>query len=144
MITSFTVGTLRNNSGLAVGTKFTVGGTGITVTSLGRICVSGNSGSHTVLIANSSGTTLTSATVNMSGCSAGNFIYTTISNYALPASTSYYLTSQESNGGDQWYDATSVTSTAAVTINDACYYSGSYTTIGATGYSYVPVNLKYF
>lgn len=49
-VTSKTLGTLRNDFSGWVGMEVTVGGSPITVLSLGRIDVSGNTGSHTVKI----------------------------------------------------------------------------------------------
>ena len=43
-----------------------------------------------------------SVSVSMSGCTAGQFQYTSLANLTLQANTAYYLVSQESS--DQWYD----------------------------------------
>ena len=62
---------LRNNFSGWVGTKFTVGSGSLSITSLGRVCVTGNSSSHTVKLVNAAtGSDLPggSAVVNMSGC----------------------------------------------------------------------------
>ena len=43
---------VRNDFGGWVGMNLTVGGSALSVTSLGRICLSGNSGTHTVKFVN--------------------------------------------------------------------------------------------
>src|SRR5438477_4185208 len=92
---------------LWVGFQFTVGAVPMTVSSLGRWVVSGNSGSHTVQLFNADGTAISggSVTVNTAGQPAGQFAYTPLANpVTLSANTTYVLMSQETVSGDQWYD----------------------------------------
>ncbi|MBZ5676587.1 MAG: hypothetical protein LAP61_20305 [Acidobacteriia bacterium] len=150
-ITSYAQGgpSLRNDFSGWVGTKFTVGGGSLSVTALGRVCVTGNSSSHTVKLVNA-GTGMNlpsgSAVVNMSGCTPGQFQYAGLSNPpTLQAGASYYLASQESAGGDQWYDSGTVSTTSVAAVNNPIYsYDGSaWNGLAVPNMSYGPPNFQY-
>jgi hypothetical protein len=137
---------LRSDIGGQLGFKFTVGGSSIVISELGRWKISGNSLSHTVYILDNAGSVVVSATV--SGGSAGGFVYTTIADTTLSASTVYYCMSSETNGGDQWYDPNGSswsTFGSGATFNNAVYQVGA---IGQalndswTSDPYVPTNFK--
>ena len=136
---------LRNNFNGWVGMKFTVGPLALSVSSLGRICIAGNSGTHTVKLVNAStgiDVAQGSVSVSLSGCAAGQFQYVSLGNLTLQANTAYYLVSQES--GDQWYDYGTVASTSDAAVNKSVYSSGaSWTTTGSANTSYVPLNFVY-
>jgi hypothetical protein len=140
---------LRNNFTGYVGTDLTIGASAVTVTALGRICVSGNSGSHTIEFVNAStGAAVSGGTVtlSMSGCQAGQFAYASLSSpITLPAGGRYYLASSETVGGDQWYDAGTLTSTAVAAVTNAAYSSDGKTWIPDYGpdWSFGPVNFEY-
>jgi unsaturated rhamnogalacturonyl hydrolase len=147
-ITGETLGILYNNTSNQNGFEFTVGASPITVTSLGRWVVSGNTGTHTVYLKTvSDGATLGTALVNTSGATAGAFMYAALGTpVALAANTSYYVLSQEIVGGDRWYgSSTALTTTSVATINNAEYFDGtSYHMIGSTGaHSQGPVSFTY-
>ena len=140
---------LRNNFTGYVGMQLTAGSSPVTVVSLGRICVAGNSGSHTLEFVNAStGAAVSGGTVtlSMSGCQAGQFAYATLSSpITLQPGTSYYLVSSETKGGDEWYNTGTLTSTSAASVNDAAYSSNgqSWTTGSAAKRSYGPLNFQY-
>jgi hypothetical protein len=145
-----TLGTLRNNLTGFAGMKFTVGSTPLTVTSLGRIFVTGNSGTHTVKVVNAgTGADVAGASVsiNMStGTPSNGFKYVALAApVILTANTAYYLVSQETSGGDQWYDFNTVlTTTTGATVNNAVSRpSNSWVAAGTANNSYVPVDFKY-
>lgn len=141
------LGTARNDSDLEHGFKFTVGSNAITVTHVGRWVISGNSGSHTVTIYNSSGTSMGSASVNTSGATAGKYAYAALGTpIALSASTSYYILSSETNAGDQFYNYNTEVNAAPIdgTVDFAAYKSGTITDIGSAGNSYGPLNFRYY
>ncbi len=132
-----------------VGMKLTVGGSPLMVGSVGRICVSGNSLAHLIKFVDA-GTGIDvpggSASVNMAQCQPGQFVYTSLANpIPLPAGTSYYLVSQESAGGDQWYDYGVVTATNTAAVNSSVYSYDGMTWIpsGPANTSYVPPNFQY-
>src|SRR5207237_5795779 len=69
---------VRNNYTGWVGMRFTVGSTSLAVNALGRMCVAGNSGVHTMkLVQTSTNGDLAGGTItiNMAGCSAGQYSY---------------------------------------------------------------------
>ena len=81
----------------------------------------------------------------MSGGKAGQFSFASLASpVVLQPNTAYYLVSQESSSGDQWYDWGLISTTSTATVNDAVYSSNSvnwYANGGAND-SYVPPNLK--
>lgn len=149
-ITGQTPGNVRNNfTGLA-GIKFTVGATPITVYSLGRIYVPGNTMTHFLdLVQASNGGDVPGgvASVNMSlSPQIGAYKYAPLSSpVTLQANTSYYLVGQEQSGGDQFYDYGPVTSTNAGTVNGPAYQdqNGTFVPVNVPGQAYVPVNFTY-
>jgi hypothetical protein len=142
-LTSGAGSTLRNDYGNYVGFKFTVGSTPIVLTSLGRWVVSGNSGTHTLVIRDGSNSTIVSASINTSGLGVG-YNYVSITPTTLSANTVYCMFSLESSGGDQWYQSFSITSTADATVNASAYIDGSGLNTNDIGtFAYVPVNFKY-
>jgi hypothetical protein len=149
-VTGKTLGTLRNNLSAFVGTKITLGTTPLTVTSLGRIYVAGNTGTHTVKLVNAgTGNDVPggSVSINMAAGTASNgFKYIALAApVTLAANTAYYVVSQETSGGDQWYDFNTVlTTTNVAVVNNAIQRpSNSWVAAGGANNSYVPVDFKY-
>lgn len=142
-------GNKRNNSNLPLGMMFTVGGSDITVTQLGRCFITGNAGTHTLQIVKASDkSVVTSVQIDMSQGSADSlgFKYATLTQSAtLKANTAYYMTSSETNGGDQWYDYDSVlTTTNAASVNNAEYYDTvNWQSAGGSNNCYIPLNFIY-
>jgi hypothetical protein len=140
---------LRNNFTGDVGMYLTVGSSPITVESLGRICVAGNSKRHTVrFVSGKTGKDVSggSVTLSMSGCQAGQFVYANLkSPITLAAGSSYYLVSSETSGGDQWYDAGTLTSTPVAAVENAAYSSTGEDWIpeDSANWSYGPLNFQY-
>jgi hypothetical protein len=140
---------LRNNFTGWVGMKLTVGTSPLSVSSVGRICVNGNSGMHTVKFVNvNTGADVVggSASLNLSGCIPGQFFYSPLASpITLQANTAYYLVSPETIGGDQWYDYGTVSSTIVAVINSSIYsYDGvNWYSVSGNNTSYVPVDFQY-
>ncbi len=147
LITAQSPGAPHNYTSTGLGMQFTVGANALTVTSLGRMCIAGNSGTHIVKLATAAGSDLTggAVSVSMAGCTPGTYKYQAFSApVVLAANTTYLLISQETYGGDQWYDIGPVTSTPAVTVDGAAYFGGFYYYLfGSPGTAYVPLNLLY-
>lgn len=147
-LTSTPTSSPRNNFDGGVGFGFTVGAANMTVTDLGRWVISGNSGTHKIWLANSSGTELAAVSLNTSGLSVG-YNYLPITPVVLTAGQTYYIISDEANGGDQWYDSEEVSGTADATIIGSYYVIGlsdprnAITLAFAGTNAYVPVNFKY-
>jgi hypothetical protein len=139
---------MRNDYSGWVGGKLTIGSNALNVSSVGRVCLAGNSGTHTVKFVNATnGQDVAggSAAVSMAGCSAGQFVYVSLpGTISLPAGTSYDLVSQEVAGGDKWYDLGMVSTTSDAAVNNAIYYyNGSFVSISSANVSYVPPNFQY-
>jgi hypothetical protein len=85
--------------------------------------------------------------VNVGTGTPGTFAYATLSSpVTLSANTAYYVVTQETSGGDSWYDYNSwVQTTSAANMTSAVYSIGSssYVTLGSPGQSYGPVDFKY-
>jgi hypothetical protein len=110
------------------------------VTKLGRVMVSGNTGTHTVKIVRKSDyVQMVSTSVTPSG-TAGTFTLVPCACTVLAASTSYFCLSTELNAGDQWYDSTAVSGDSGITIDGSVYWDGaSLYVLAASGVlSYVP------
>jgi len=138
---------LRNDFTGWVGMKLTVGANPLAVSALGRICATNNSQTHAVKFVNAGdGSDVAGASVslNMAGCSTGQFVYGAVSGVTLPAGASYFLVSQESYGGDRWYDQGGVSATNAAAVNSSVYfYVGNWIPINSANTSYVPPNFQY-
>jgi len=149
-INSFTLGTQRNNYTGWVGMGFTVGGSNLTVSGLGRFVSAGDSASHTVkLVDATTGLDVPggTATVITAGATAGTFAYAALSTpVILNANAAYFIVSQETSGGDHWYDWDTKVQTPPVgTVTRAVYGSGSSFTIiqNSAGHSYGPLNFQF-
>lgn len=148
LVSGPSAGMLRNNFSGFAGMKFTVGIPSISVYQVGRICVAGNSQSHLVKIVNAAtGADVpgASASVNMTGCTAGQFQYANLPGLVtLQAGTAYYLVSQENNGGDQWYDSGAITVASGITVNSSIWFDGiTWHPVGLPNTSYVPPTFQY-
>lgn len=116
----------------------------VTVTGLGRVCVAGNTGTHLVEITIGP-QVLASASVSMNGCTPGQFKYQPASITLQPGIT-YYLVTQETAGGDQWYDYGNVSISTGSVSGSVYEYQGqsSWFPVGtAAPTSYVPPNFLY-
>lgn len=144
-ITAFTPATsTRSDFTGRLGDRFVANVNGIVVAQLDRWKLGGNSGTHTVRLTSLAGTDLATALVNLSGGSSGTFVSATASgNVTLTSGTEYYLTSDETNGGDTWYDegSSGLTIDSKFTIAKSVYHDGTFH--DATLQYYVPVSLRY-
>jgi hypothetical protein len=118
------------------------------VTALGRIFVTGNTGTHLVkLVRVSDGVDVPGASVSipMTGGTAGQFQYVPLASpVTLPANTSYYLVSQEALGGDKWYNYGTVSSTSVAAVNSAVWLNANlWSPVSGPNSSYVPVSFLY-
>lgn len=146
-ITSQGLGSLRSDFPAGVGFKFTANST-ITITQLGRWVVAGNNQTHQLDlydISASDTVPAASVTVNCSGATSGQYLYGTLSSsITLVSGHVYAVLSNESVGGDQWYnDNTTVSFTAAGTVNGSVFYAGSVSPSTSGNFSFVPVNFIY-
>ena len=149
-VTGATLGNLRNDYSGWVGMQFTVGASPLTVSELGRMMAPGNNGIHAMkLVKAGDGADVPGSVVvvAMSGGTAGQFRYVNLSSpVTLAAGTAYMLLSQETAGGDSWYDRnTTLTTTGVAAANAAVWGTGpgDWNTFPAANQSYVPVDFKY-
>jgi hypothetical protein len=150
-VTSETLGTLRNDFTGWVGMNISVGSSPLTVTALGRIVASGNTGSHTVKLVNAStGVDVPGGTVSVNtvGGTPNSFVYANLASpVTLSANTNYYIVSQETQNGDHWFDfnTTIVTTAVAADTFSVWGYNGSgYNGIASSSnHTYVPVDFVY-
>lgn len=149
LLTSFATASPNNLFSGWVGMQFTVGNNPISVTSLGRMYVPGNNGTHALkLVRASDQTEVPGGTVQVAVATGTPEMITyaaLASPVLLPANTSYYLVSQETMGGDYWRGLAGVSGATVAVINGPVYWDGSsgYNVLGFPGSSFVPVNLLY-
>lgn len=146
-VTGQTLGTSRTDGAdFYTGFKFTVGGSNITVSELGRYTQSGSSGTHPIYIAASDGTPVVSGSINASS-GANNFVYVSVTPTVLTAGQSYWLLGQEFTSADAFYgDDTTITTTAVATVTHSAYvgtYGGAPTENVSGQKSYGPATFKY-
>lgn len=147
-------GTLRNDFPGYVGVQITVGAAPITITALGRMNYAGNSLTHGVVLSstNTPATSfIVSTLINTALGTPGSVQYSTLATpVVIPAGTTLYLTSYETNGGDQWSNndaSVNTTSDFSPTYTAVDTFSATSTLTGltygtATGI-YVPPDLLY-
>jgi hypothetical protein len=149
-VTSTTLGTIRNNFTGWLGMIITVGNSPIAITKLGRWVVAGSTGVHALKIVDSAtgndvAGSLTS--VATAGAQSAAFVYASLpSPVNLNPNGIYYIVSQETAGGDYWYDSnTVIQNNPAATISAPVYNPGTgYFAIPNTaGQSYVPVDFHF-
>jgi len=131
-----------------VGMAIQVGAAPVTVTSLGRIYVSGNTEMHAMkLVDAASGSDVPNAsvTIKMAPPVNSQFVYADLASPAsLAAGHVYYVVTEESYGGDLLYDATAaLETTGAATVLGAVSYRRGWTFAADPNQSYGPVDFKY-
>ena len=141
---------LRNDFSGWVGCSLKTGANPLVISYLGRIVARGNSANHTLKLVRGDGTDCPggSTVLNTAGLTVGQFGYAPVTNpVVLEANSVYYLLSQETAGGDFWYDlgASSVTSSAAVLGGGVLSptNSGVYTVTGNSNQTYGPLDFRF-
>jgi subtilisin family serine protease len=149
-VTSVSPGTLRNNFTGWVGMRVTIGNSPVTVSGIGRLVLAGNTQNHVVKIVNAttgSDVTGASTTVSTAGVTTGNLVFGILpQNVTLNANSSYYILSQETTNGDQWYDFNTTVTTTGVASETGSVWSPdgvTYNPLGSPGESYGPVSFVY-
>lgn len=136
----------RNNFTGFVGLKLRIGSAALTVNSVGRGCIPGNSQNHLVKFVNAAtGADIpgASATVNMAGCGT-DFVYQTLASpVVLQTNTTYYLVSSETAGGDNWTDQSQLTTSSEAAVLTSIFSLGSGYAINEANAAYVPPNFLY-
>jgi hypothetical protein len=149
LVTYFTPSALRNDFGGWVGMRIQVGVSNLSVSSLGRWVVNGNSQAHPVRLVTTTGTEVATATVATSGQPAGAFAFTALgAPVTLSANTTYYLLSQEFASGDTWYDYNTATITTSAAGDTGVVWAtngapNTFNAGGSAGQSYGVPNMRY-
>jgi hypothetical protein len=149
-VTSMTVSnsSLTNSLPTWVGMEIQVGAAPVVVTSLGRIYVPGNTGTHTLKLVDAlTGADLANGSVNvtMAPPALSPFVYADLpAPVTLNAGHVYYLVTQEFQQGDYLYDSTTTIQTTGVAIvlgpvNNRRDWSPA----SAPNQTYGPVDFKY-
>ena len=141
--------TVRNNLNTWRGMQITVGTRPIVIHELARWVLVGNTGTHTVKIvdaATSQDVPGASVQITTLGTRIG-FKYAALATpVTLAAGASYWIVSQELNGGDTWYDGncTLTYNGTVAQVNQAVYSDGGgvYTLSNAANNTYIPLNFK--
>ncbi len=148
-ITGQSSSSVRNNYSGFLGTEIIPGAAPVTISALGRIYLPGNSGTHLLkLLSAGQGSTYTdlaTAAITMQPGTANAYQYAALNApVTLQQGTTYYVVSQETNGGDTFYDWGTVTHTSAAAVGGLVYQVGSsYSTVLSADYAFVPVNFLY-
>ena len=147
MITGITTGALRNDYTGTLGCVFKVTAP-ITVKALGRYICAASTGTHLVVICDSStGNLITSASVATSGVAVGEYAYADLASpVTLQTGITYGIASAETGGGDKWLDNnTSQVAGAGFTLVGFGLANGgsSWQTNAPADTTYVGLNLKY-
>ena len=98
----------------------------LVVNSIGRMCVEGNKRNHTLRITRATDFhELQQVTVALAGCEVGLIVHSPVQPpILLSGSSSYFVTSDEETGDDQWHDATGTT----VSLSQAAAQAGAVVT----------------
>lgn len=136
---------LRNDVNQQVGMRIQTGGNSVVVKELGRYYVSGNARVHQLKLLNAAYQVIGRAVVDMSaGATDSNgFKYGSLASAVnLSPNSVYYVLSNETQGGDQWYDYYgTLTPTNAIAVAGAVF-GQSPTVLGSTGNAYGPLALR--
>jgi hypothetical protein len=153
LVTPGSFGAKRNDFGGWVGMGIRVAASGLVVKSLGRWFIPGNADVHAMKIVDAATKTDVpggSVTIPLptSGLTVERFVYASLpAGLALTPGADYYVISQESNGGDQFYDSAAMTVTTTAKASRIYAVNGdgvsTYNASPVQGTSYGPVDLQY-
>jgi hypothetical protein len=150
LVTSTGLGTLRSDFTGFAGMEIVVGANPITVTALGRILAAGNGAQHTLKLVNANdGSDVPGGVVSiiMKSGTNGQFQYANLpAPVTLAAGATYFVLTQEAQGGDTWYDINTAVHVSPVATQAGGiwgYGAGQWYSYGSAGESYGPVDFKY-
>lgn len=154
-VTSKTLGTPRNAFTAFLGMAIQVGPSPLTIVTLGRVFVPGNSQMHVVKIVEAAtGADLPGGTVivDMAAATAvetdaGDFVYESLASpVTLDANVSYFVVSQETMGLDEFHDNdTTIEPSSVATATGSVFGTGgtSYAIDGPARTTYGPVDFQH-
>jgi Fibronectin type III domain. len=153
LVTQANVGTKRNDFGGWVGMGIRVASTGLAVKALGRWFIPGNADTHSMKIVDAlTKTDVPGGSVTIplptADLTTERFVYAVLpASITLTPNADYYIISQETTGGDQFYDSASTT--VMTTAKASRVYAvngdglGTYNVSGVLGSTYGPVDIEY-
>lgn len=148
-VTGYQPNYLRRDFTGWVGMRVTTRDYPVVVTRLARICIAGNSQPHVLkmvdadTLADVPGTTIT---VSLVGCTSEQFVWVDLpAPVTLAPRKAYYFVSQETAGGDQWRDVSTIVQHTDVASVKGAFMGGGYgwVLIGGEDHSYGPINFCY-
>ena len=147
-VTSFTQGTTAAPGTAWVGMAIRVGTASITVHKLGRAFELGLSQPHQMrLVDAATNADVGTATVDMSSETVDRFKYAPLAQgVVLNAGGLYYVLSEETSGGDPYFDQDTIVSVRTeATVPNAVYSTspGLFVPVNAAGHAYGPVSFQY-
>lgn len=151
LVTSTTLGTIRNDFTGLVGMVILVGPAPLVVVGIGRIFAPGNTGTHALKIADGvTGADIPGAATTIDLAAGGppnDFVYGILAApVTLNPNTEYLVLSSETSGGDQFFDLdTTVLTGPAASVVSAVFGDGvtPYVRGGGAGHSYGPVDVLF-
>ena len=121
---------LRSDVNGWLGGTITVGGADVEINALARRLVTGNSQTHQVKITTTAGVLIASVDVDTSAFSGVDWAYEFLgSPVTLSAGVIYHIQSEETIGGDQWYNAHFYSANSEVTPGSVAYGTGTFANI---------------
>jgi len=151
-ITAQALGTPRNNFTGVVGMAIRVGANPVVVKALGRIFITGNTGSHQVKIVDgATGMDIPGGAVMVNLPGSGSpanksFVYASLASpVTLNANATYYIVTQETINMDSWYDDTTVQTTGVASVTSSVFGAGGppFTLFTPGAHTYGPVDFIY-
>ena len=143
------LGQTRNDFSGWVGIAVTPVSTPMVVSAVGRFVAPGNTGTHTVKIVDgATGIDIAGASVsiNLADGAQGTFVYRSLPTpVTLAPGTTYFILSQETAGGDLWYDfeGTTAVNTPDADLSGSIYGPPYAYALGSFGHLYVPIDFIY-
>lgn len=139
------IGTPRNDFPGYVGMQITVGAEPVTVHSLGRIFIYGNTERHVLkIIDGRTGADVRGGSVTVCGGENLQFTYEDLPRpIILEKNKVYYIVSEEHRDGDLWYHSdTEISTTSVAHVDGAIYFWGRWNLEAKDNGAFVPVNFK--
>ena len=151
LVAATTFGTIRNDFTGFVGMVIRVGPAPFTILGVGRVFVPGNAGTHIVKVADgATGVDVPGATATIdlaAGGVANEFVYGILpAPITLTPNTEFLVLSQETLGGDQFFDLdTTVLTSPIASVVSAVFGDGvtPFVRGGGPGHSYGPVDVLF-
>ncbi len=150
LVTAATLGNASNAYTRWQGGRITVGSSDLTVTELGRMMAPGNTGIHTIkLVDAATGQDIPggSVSIDLTHWRATQFKYGKLTTpVVLQAGQIYYVVSNETAGGNSWYnEQTPVTTTSAVSAIRPVWGNGpgTWNMLDTPGKQFGPMDIKY-